>query len=45
LSIKPPKTSRDFLKKHARKIHYVIADNPSILADLDTPEEYAKHNS
>ncbi len=45
LSIKPPKTSRDFLKKYSRKIHYVIVDNSSILADLDTPEEYAKHNS
>jgi molybdenum cofactor cytidylyltransferase len=45
LAIKPPKTLRDFLKKHAREIHYVIADNPSVLADLDTPEDYAKHKS
>ena len=45
LAIKPPKTMRDFLKKHSREIHYVIADNPSVLADLDTPEDYAKHKS
>ena len=45
LAIKPPKTLRDFLKKHSREIHYVIADNPSVLADLDTPEDYAKHKS
>ena len=45
LAIKPPKTLRDFLKKHSREIHYVIADNPSVLADLDTPEDYVKHKS
>ena len=45
LGMKSPKTARDFLKKNARKIHHVIVDNPSILADLDTPEDYAKHNS
>ncbi len=45
LNMKPPKTARDFLKKNARKIHYVIVDNSSILADLDTPEDYAKHDS
>lgn len=45
LTIKPPKTLRDFLKKHSREIHYVIADNPSVLADLDTPEDYAKNKS
>lgn len=45
IAMKPPKTPRDFLKKHASKIHYVIVDNSSIIADLDTPEDYAKHNS
>ena len=45
LAMKSPKTARDFLKNNARKIHHVIVDNPSILADLDTPEDYAKHIS
>jgi molybdenum cofactor cytidylyltransferase len=33
-------TPRDFLNTHAQDIHYVVMDTPSILADLDTPEEY-----
>ena len=33
-------TPRDFLSAHALDIQYVDIDNPSILADLDTPEEY-----
>jgi CTP:molybdopterin cytidylyltransferase MocA len=45
IAMKPPKTPRDFLKKHANKIHYVIADSPNVLADLDTPEDYIKHKS
>ena len=31
---------RDFLNAHAHDIHYVNMDTPSILADLDTPEDY-----
>ena len=42
IELQPPKTPRDFLKKHARKIQYVIVDTPSILQDLDTPEDYLK---
>ncbi|MBL8103160.1 MAG: nucleotidyltransferase family protein [Anaerolineales bacterium] len=45
LAMKSPKTPRDFLKKHARNIHYVIVDTPNIIADLDTPEDYAKYKS
>lgn len=45
LAMKPPKTSRDFLKKHARKIHYVNVNTPSVIADLDTPEDYLKSKS
>lgn len=45
LAMKPPKTPRDFLKKHARAIHYVIVDTPSVIADLDTPEDYLKSKS
>lgn len=33
-------TPRDFLNAHARDIHYVDLVSPSILADLDTPEDY-----
>ncbi len=45
IAMKPPKTPRDFLKKHANKIHYVIVDSPNILADLDTPEDYTKQKA
>ncbi len=45
IALKPPKTPRDFLKKHASKIQYVIVDSPNILADLDTPEDYAKQKT
>ena len=31
---------RDFLNAHTKEIHYVDMDTPSILADLDTPEDY-----
>ncbi|SRR5258706_11475374 len=36
----PSQTPRDFLNAHSHDIQYVNVDNPSILADLDTPEEY-----
>ena len=42
LEMKQPHSPRDFLNKHVGKIQYVEVDNPSILADLDTPEEYQK---
>jgi len=35
-------TMRDFLKAHADEICYHLVDTPSILADLDTPEDYAR---
>jgi molybdenum cofactor cytidylyltransferase len=40
LALKPPESLRDFLNRHARDIHYVRMETPSILADLDTPEDY-----
>lgn len=43
LALKPPRTPRDFLKKHAGKIQYVTVDTPSIIEDLDTPEDYLKY--
>jgi molybdenum cofactor cytidylyltransferase len=33
-------TSREFLNRHAHDIHYVQLDTPTILQDLDTPEDY-----
>lgn len=42
LELKPPGSPRDFLNKHAGEIRYVVVDTPSILADLDTPEDYQK---
>jgi molybdenum cofactor cytidylyltransferase len=40
LALKPPESPRDFLNHHAGEIDYVNVDTPSVLADLDTPEEY-----
>ncbi len=42
LGMKPPQTPRDFLHKHADDIKYVQMDTPSIIEDLDTPEDYIK---
>jgi molybdenum cofactor cytidylyltransferase len=42
LAMKSPQTPRDFLKKYTRKINYVEVDTPSIVEDLDTPEDYLK---
>jgi molybdenum cofactor cytidylyltransferase len=43
LRLKPPQTPRDFLNKHTGLIRYVNVDTPTILADLDTPEDYEKN--
>ncbi len=40
LELDTHQTPRVFLTRHQEKIHYVDAGNASILADLDTPEEY-----
>ena len=42
LQLKPQESPRDFLNRHAGEIHYVEVDTPSVLADLDTPEDYQK---
>lgn len=31
---------RSVMARHAAAIHYVVVDTPSVLADLDTPEQY-----
>lgn len=33
-------TLRTIFARHARDIQYVVVESPSILADLDTPEQY-----
>lgn len=40
LTLQPPQTPRDFLNNHAREIQYVNLGTSTILADLDTPEDY-----
>ncbi|MEP7136967.1 MAG: nucleotidyltransferase family protein [Chloroflexota bacterium] len=40
IEINSTQTPRDFLNAHANDIQYVEMDTPSILADLDTPEDY-----
>lgn len=42
LALKPSGTLRDFLNNHTNEIRYVNVDSPSILADLDSPEDYQK---
>jgi molybdenum cofactor cytidylyltransferase len=42
LELKPPESPRDFLNRHANEIHYVRVDTQSVLADLDTQEDYQK---
>jgi molybdenum cofactor cytidylyltransferase len=43
LALKPPHTLRDFLNANAGQILYLQVDNPSVLMDLDTPEDYRKY--
>lgn len=42
LRMRYPETLRDFLNRHATDIHYVEINDPGILKDLDTPEDYLK---
>jgi len=42
LKMDSPQSPRDFLSTHAKEIKYVDIDNPSILEDLDTPDDYMK---
>lgn len=43
LNMKENQTPRDFLNKYANEIEYVNLDTPTILQDLDTPEDYLKY--
>ena len=43
LDLTDSQSPRDFLNQHAGQILYVNVETPSILADLDTPQDY--HNA
>ena len=45
LDMRAPESPRDFLNRHSDKIHYVDANTATILADLDTPEDYYSAHS
>src|SRR5689334_2015075 len=45
MAIRTPQTPRDFLKTHADQIRYVELNDPNILEDLDTPEDYLRFRS
>ena len=42
LAMKSPRSPRDFLNTHHDEIQYVEVNDPNILADLDTPEDYQR---
>jgi len=45
LNMQASETPRDFLNRHSDKIYYVDANTATILADLDTPEDYYSTHS
>jgi molybdenum cofactor cytidylyltransferase len=42
LDLTPPDTLRTFLNAHAVLIQYCCVETPSVLVDIDTPEDYAQ---
>lgn len=42
LRMGPPDSLRSFLNRHADEICYVEVEDPGVLQDLDTPEDYLK---
>jgi molybdenum cofactor cytidylyltransferase len=42
LALQEGQTLRDFLNAHQTEIAYLEVDTPSVLADLDTPQDYAQ---
>ena len=45
LDMRAPESPRDFLNRHSEKIHYGDANTATILADLDTPDDYYSAHS
>lgn len=43
LHMREPATMRDFLNRHNDEILYVESGTPTVLQDLDTPDDYLKH--
>jgi molybdenum cofactor cytidylyltransferase len=43
LNMREPETMRVFLNRHKNEIHYVGCETPTILQDLDTPDDYLKY--
>jgi molybdenum cofactor cytidylyltransferase len=43
LSMDASSTLRDFLDRNVSQIGYVPVDSPSVLQDMDTPEDYQRH--
>ena len=43
LRLHPPETMRQFLNRHIAEIHYIESADSSVLADLDTPDDYLKY--
>ena len=41
LGMQSPESAREFLNRHSKDILYVPLDTPTVLQDLDTPEEYS----
>ncbi len=42
LSLRSPETPRDFLNQHTSAIAYISVDTPTILQDIDTPDDYLR---
>lgn len=42
LKMKSPQSPRDFLNAYKNEIQYVNTDDPNILEDLDTPDDYQR---
>jgi molybdenum cofactor cytidylyltransferase len=40
LALKFPRSPRNFINEHSQDIDYLEVDTPTILADLDTPQDY-----
>ncbi len=42
LALSAPQTLRDFFLRHSDKVDYLVVDTPSVLKDIDTPQEYQR---
>jgi molybdenum cofactor cytidylyltransferase len=42
LSLRPDQTLSDFTKRHAKVTLEICVDDPAVLEDIDTPEDYAR---